>query len=95
MYEHQHFELRSFDKEGLPQDPTSIVQKMAKRKSLKATLNSHQVRMFKNKQAKATESQKRAVKKVDARPKGKPIVPYSTSDSILLVGEGLFRFRAV
>jgi hypothetical protein len=68
---------------------------MAKRKSLKATLNSHQVRMFKNKQAKAMESQKMTVKKVDARPKRKPIVPYSTSDSILLVGEGLLYFKTV
>jgi hypothetical protein len=63
---------------------------MAKRKSLKATLNSHQNRMYKNKQSKAMESHKMAIKKVDARPKAKPIIPYSASDSILLVGEGMF-----
>jgi hypothetical protein len=90
----QHFELRSFNEE-VCHKPQPRLFIMAKRKSLKATLNSHQVRMFKNKQAKAKESQKMAVKKVDARPKGKPIVPYSTSDSILLVGGGLLQFIAV
>jgi hypothetical protein len=35
-----------------------------------------------------------AVKKVEARPKIKPIIPYSASDSILLVGEGVFQLIA-
>jgi len=61
------------------------------KRSLKAALDSHQVKMLKNKQSKALESRKVAVlKKAGARPKPRPVIPYSTSDSILLVGEGVF-----
>lgn len=68
--------------------PLTVMAKS--KKSLKATLNSHQVRMLKNKQVKALESQRVSVKKAQAQPKARPVIPYTPSDTILLVGEGLF-----
>jgi hypothetical protein len=67
---------------------------MAKnKKSLRNALNSHQVKMFQQRQFKAVEAHKKAGLKKDLakgkdRVARKSVIPYNDQDTVLLIGEG-------
>ena len=64
-----------------------------KKKSLRNALNTHQVKMFQQRQLKAVEAHKKAGLKKDLakgkdRVARKSVIPYNAQDTVLLIGEG-------
>lgn len=71
-------------------DPSGMAKT---KKSLRNALNSHQVKMFQQKQFKVVEAHKKAGLKNDLakgkdRVTRKSVIPYNAQDAVLLIGEG-------